>query len=122
MIPTLSTRTFKHLRKISRKSGFQAADEEIIDMGIRLLNLCQIAANVKNREERAVKDLLTKPEMEALGILRLQFTVTGRLLSARELSSAMKYQSSRSGHLLLQGLFHKGFLVKRNGRLTFVLK
>ncbi len=118
MIPTLSTRAFKHLRKINRKSDLQATDEEIHDMGVRLLSLCHIAANAKNREEKSLQDLLTEPEMKALQILRQEFTITGRLLSARRLSSALGYQSSRSGHLLLQRLSRKGFLIKRSGLLS----
>src|ERR1051325_780247 len=102
MIPTLSTRAFKHLHKISRKAGLQSTDEGIHDIGIRLLGLCHIAANVKNREDKALKNLLTEPEIKALDVLCKQFIVMGRLLSARELSCALGYKSSRSGHLLLQ--------------------
>ncbi len=87
-------------------------------MGVRLLGLCHIAANVKNREEKSLQDLLTEPEMKALQILRQEFTATGHLLSARKLSSALGYQSSRSGHLLLQRLSCKGFLIKRSGLLS----
>jgi hypothetical protein len=118
MIPTLTTRTFKHLRKINQKSGFQSTDEETHDMGVRLLGLCHIAANVKNREAEAIQDLLTEHEVKALQILREQFSTTGQLLSVRELSSALGYQSSRSGHLILQHLLSKGFLVKRGGGLS----
>lgn len=118
MIPTLSTREFKHLQKISQKAGLQNTDEEIHDMGVRLVGLCHIAANVKNREDKALKDLLTEPELKALEILRKQFATTGRLASARELSRALEYKSSRSGHLLLQSLLTKRFLIRIGGHLT----
>lgn len=88
-------------------------------MGVRLLNLCHIAANVKNREDKALKNLLTEPEVKALEILRKQFTAAGRLLSARELSSALGYKSSRSGHLLLQSLLTKRLLIRIGGNLAF---
>lgn len=120
MIPILSTRTFKHLRKIQRKSGIESTDEEIHDMGVRFLGLCHIAASVKNQEEKAVQDLLTEPEKEALQVLRQQYAATGSFPSVRGLSSALGYQSSRSGHVLLQRLLSKGFLVKRGGHLSLV--
>ena len=41
----------KFLRKISRKSGLQYTDEEVHDMGVRLLSLCHIATSAKNRED-----------------------------------------------------------------------
>jgi hypothetical protein len=50
MTPQLSTRAFKFLRKISRKSGLQYTDEEVHDMGVRFLGLCHIATNAKKRE------------------------------------------------------------------------
>ena len=119
MIPTLSTRAFKHLHKISRKDGLQNTDEEIHDMGVRLLSLCHIAANVKNREDKTLKNLLTETEIQALEILRKQFTTSGRLSSVRELSNALGYKSSRSGHLVLQSLLTKKLLVRIGGQLTF---
>jgi hypothetical protein len=118
MIPSLSTRAFKHLRKLNRKSGLQSTDVEIHDMGVRLLGLCHIAAHVKDREEKALQDLLTVAERKALQILRQQFITAGRLSSARELSAALGYKSSRSGHLLLQRLLIKGFLLKRGNCLS----
>jgi hypothetical protein len=95
------------------------ADEETHDMGIRLMSLCHVAASIKNREHRGLKGLLTDTEMKALEILRQQFTVTGHILSARELSSALGYKSSRSGFLLLQSLCAKRLLVEIGGQLGF---
>lgn len=120
MIPTLSTRAFKHLRRINQKTGLQSTGEEIHDMGTRLLGLCHIAAHVKSREEKATKDLLTEPELRALQLLGQQFVILGRLLSARELSAALGYRSSRSGHQLKQRLLSKGFLAKRGSCLSLV--
>jgi len=119
MLPPLSTRAFKYLHKISRKAGLQNSDEEIHDLGVRLLGLCQIAINARNREEKLFQDLLTEPEIEAARCLREQLAITGRISSARELSRALGYQSSRSGHLLLHRLLTKGVLIKRAGQLIF---
>ena len=80
MTTTLSTRAFKHLHKISRKAGLQNTDEEIHDMGVRLLGLCHVAANVKNREDKTLKDLLTEAEAKALEFLRKQFGLLRKFL------------------------------------------
>ena len=120
MIPPLSTRAFKYLQKINRKSGLETTDEVIFDMGARLISLCQIVAGATDREEQHLKNLLTEPEAKALRILGQQFATTGHLCSARELSRALGYQSSRSGHLLLHRLLSKGVLAKHAGQLSFV--
>ena len=119
MIPILSTRAFKHLHKINRKAGFECTDEEIYDMGVRLLSLSHVLAHVKNREDRSLQNLLTETEIKALQILRSHLIATGRLMSVRELSSALGYQSSRSGHLILQHLVNKRFLVQSGRHLAF---
>ena len=98
MTPQLSTRAFKFLRKISRKSGLQHTDDEVHDIGVRLLSLCNIAANAKKREAEHLQTLLTELEIKALRVLREQYADTGRVSSVRELSRALGYQSSRSGH------------------------
>jgi len=118
MIPRLSTRAFIFLRKVDQRTGLQNTAEEIHDIGERLLGLCQIALNGTDREDKALGGLLTETETNALGVLRNQFATTGRLSSARELSHALGYQSSSSGHLLLQRLMSKGILVRRAGQLT----
>ena len=89
-------------------------------MGVRLLGLCHIATNARNRKTRSHEDLLTEAEIKALEVLRKQFTATSRLFSARELSHALGYRSSRSGHVLLQRLLTKGVLIKRAGQLVLV--
>jgi hypothetical protein len=86
-------------------------------MGVRLLGLCHIATNARNRETKGHENLLTETEIKALGVLRQQFTATSRLSSARELSQALGYRSSRSGHLLLHRLLTKGALIKRAGHV-----
>ena len=119
MTPQLSTKAFTFLRKISRKSGLQYNDEEVHDMGVRLLSLCHIATSAKNREDERLQTLLTEPEIKALRMLHEQFAGTGRIPSARELSRALGYQSSRSGHVLLHRLLSKGVLLRRAGQLEF---
>ena len=119
MTPHLSTRAFRFLRKLNRKSGLQHTDEDVHDMGARLLGLCHIATNAKNREVECLHALLTEPEAKALQVLHEQFVCTGHISSARELSRALGYQSSRSGHVLLHCLLSKGVLIKRAGQLTF---
>ena len=59
MTTHLSTRAFKFLRKISRKTGLEKSDEEIHDIGTRLLCLCHVATNAKVREEKRHETLLT---------------------------------------------------------------
>src|SRR6266581_3165739 len=100
MTSPLSTRAFKFLQRISRKSGLQYTNEDIHDMGTRLLGLCHVAARIKNREDGSLQVLLTEIEIKTLRILREQFAATGRISSARELSQALGYRSSRSGHML----------------------
>src|ERR1019366_9980965 len=119
MTPHLSIRAFKFRRTIGRKSGLQDTDEEIHDMGARLLSLCHIAANAKDSVDDRHQTLLSEPEIKALRMLHEQFTHTGRVATARELSRALGYQSSRSGHVLLHCLLSKGVLIKRAGQLMF---
>jgi SOS-response transcriptional repressor LexA len=52
-------------------------------------------------------------------MLHEQFAGTGRIPSVRELSRALGYQSSRSGHVLLHRLLSKGVLLRRAGQLEF---
>ncbi len=87
--------------------------------GLRLLGLSHVAANIKSREDKVLKNLLTETEVKALETLRRQFSVVGRLSSARELSNALGYKSSRSGHLILQSLLTKELLVRSGGKLAF---
>jgi len=119
MITRLSTRAFKFLHKISRKAGLENSDEEIHDMGLRLLGLCDIAIEAQNSATKNHDNLLTEPERKALCTLREQYVATGRLASARELSKTLGYRSSRSGHLLLHSLLSKRVLVRQAGRLNF---
>jgi hypothetical protein len=112
MIPALSTRAFKYLRKIDRRIGLRHTDEEVHEIGARLLHLCHVAVDSKERETKRLQNLLTEVEVRALHVLREQLVITGRLCSARELSRALGYQSSRSGHLILKSLLYKGLLIK----------
>jgi hypothetical protein len=119
MTPTLSTRAFKYLRKCDRRVGLRHTDEEIHEIGARLLHLCHVAVEAKEKDAKRLWGLLTEPEVKAFRILREQFINSGRLCSARELALALGYKSSRSGHLVLQRLLCKGSLVKSAGHLVF---
>ena len=119
MIPQLSSNAFKFLRNISKKAGLVATDEEIHDMAIRLLTLCELASKTQDRQVPLNSDL-TEAETQAVTAIREHFTRTGNVPSARELSQAMGYRSSRSGHLLLKRLLNRGIL-KRQG-ITVVLR
>ena len=114
----LSTRAFKFLQKTARKLGLQHNDEDVFEMGTRLLALSDVVSGFNEKENR-FEILLNEQEINALRVLRNQFTLTGRICSARELSRALGYQSSRSGHILLHRLITKGVLVKRTGQLAF---
>ena len=122
MTPTLSTRAFKYLRKCDRRVGLRHTDEEIHEIGARLLHLCHVAVEAKEREAREIRSLLTDTEVKAVRILKERFITNGQLCSARELSRALGFQSSRSGHLILQRLLCKGLLVKSAGHLVFSKK
>ena len=121
MVTHLSTRAFKFLRHISRRSGLQCADEEIHDMGIRLLTLCGIAAKVE-KERAPVLLVLSESEARALKIIEQHFAAEGHCPSARLLSRALGYRSSRSGHLMLQRLLNRGILARHAGRFNLVQK
>src|ERR1035437_1754440 len=119
MVPTLSTRAFKYLRKCDRMVGLQHTDEEVHEIGARLLHLCYVAVEAKEKDAKRLLGLLTEVEIRALRVLSENLVSTGRLCSARELALALGYKSSRSGHLILQRLLCKGFLVKSAGHLVF---
>jgi hypothetical protein len=120
--PTLSTRAFKYLRKCDPMSGLQHTDEEVHEIGARLLHLCHVAADSKEKEARLLQGLLTEAEVKGLRVLEEKFAITGRLCSAREFSLALGYKSSRSGHSILHRLLCKGLLVKSAGHLVFSQK
>ena len=118
-IPQLSGRGFKHLRRITKPTK-PASDEEIHDMGRRLLTLCGLLA--ENGEDQEPECELTEQEIAALQIIANRAETVEGVPSARELSRALNYKSSRSGHQLLRRLMEKGAL-RRNGRqLEVVLK
>jgi hypothetical protein len=119
---TLSTRAYKYLRKIDRSIGLQHTDEEVHEIGTRLLHLCQVVLDSKEREERRLRGLLAEVEIRALRVLDENLVNTGRLCSARALANALGYKSSRSGHLILQRLLCKGLLLKRAGQFVFSQK
>jgi hypothetical protein len=117
MVPHLSTRAFKFLRHISKKSGLQYSDVEIHDMGIRLLTLCQAAAEGET-EGKSTSAALTGMEIEAIKFIKQKFTKTGNFPSVRILSTALGYRSSPSGYLMFRRLVSKGILARRDGRLV----
>jgi len=122
MVPTLSARAFKYLRKCDRMVGIQHTDEEVHEIGARLLHLCHVAVEAKEKDAKGLRGLLTEVEIRALRVLNGNLVSTGQLCSARELSRALGFQSSRSGHLILQRLLCKGLLVKSAGHLVFSKK
>jgi len=117
MIPFLSINAFKFLRSISRKLGLECSDEEIHDMGIRLLTLCEIV--VKGEEERVkAVSIFTVVEAEGLKAIQEHYAAKGNIPSARTLSRLLGYRSSRSGHLLLQRFLDRGILIRRGSGLA----
>lgn len=114
--PELSTRSLRHLRNLNRKMGTSFTDEELHDIGSRLLSLSQVAANASVPE---TDDFLNEREREALDVLRKS---NGPVQSVRQLARALGYRSSRSGQLILQSLFAKEFLVKKGGRFVLAEK
>ena len=122
MIRNLSRRAFRHLRLLDQKLGLGHTDAEIYELGARLVNLCHVATEVEEIEARRLRKLLTDTEVKAVNVLREHLAGTGRLCSARELSRALGYQSSRSGFLLLQRLRCKGVLLKLSADLALSQK
>lgn len=85
-------------------------------MGVRLLTLGALVTNAGDSQEMDSPYQLTAPETEALRHIRKKFTNTGSFPSARELSRTLGYQSSRSGHRLINQLIAKGILARARGK------
>lgn len=110
----ISNRTFKHLRKVTRQAGIQIPDEDVHDMGRRLESICFV---LSKSDESSKPDLgLTDQEVAALQVI-VDRVKASKLVSSRNISNALGYASSRSGHLLIQRLLNKGFLIMRRGQV-----
>ena len=102
-----------------QKAGLQCSDDEIHDLGIRLLTLCQAAADTE-KESRTLSAVLTGVEIEAIKFIKQELARTGTFPSVRILATALGYRSSRSGHVMVRRLESKGILGHRGGRLAIV--
>jgi hypothetical protein len=60
----------------------------------------------------------TDAEAQAIKAVQEHFAATGSIPSARVLSRALGYRSSRFGHLLLQRLLNRGNLIRRGNSLA----
>jgi hypothetical protein len=110
----LSTRAFKHLRRITNQNSLHSTDEEIHDMGRRLSVICAVLS--KPGEAWKAHFDVTEQEAAALHAIK-EAAGTSQAPSARNISRSLGYASSRSGHVLLRRLLDKRLLVKRRGRL-----
>src|SRR5258705_9792369 len=110
---SLSTRAFKHLRRITKGGAGQLSDVDIHDLGRRLAGICTV---LSTPEEASKRDFdVTDQESAALRLIRED--VQNSIVSARTISRSLGYASSRSGHLLLHRPIDKGFLIRRYGRI-----
>lgn len=112
----LSEKAFEELLVIVREEfGEQITDDDVEDIGIRLLQLYKFLAT-PDVSRSAIK--MTESEARAVAFLQ-NANGNGNSPSIRNLCKAMGFRSSRSGFRLLNTLMSKG-LVRRddNGRLT----
>jgi hypothetical protein len=115
--PRISGRALKHLKRIAGLSG-NIGDEEIYDMGKRLLTLCDILTEPKAVSKETPE--LSNDEQAAMEIIHHRARNGEAMPSTRELSRLLKFKSSRSGFLLLVRLLDKGLLRKRGRRLELM--
>jgi hypothetical protein len=115
--PRISGRALKHLKRIAGRSG-NVGDEEIYDMGKRLLTLCDVLTEPKAVSNDTPE--LSNDEQAAMEIIYQRARNGEDLPSTRELSRLLKFKSSRSGFLLLVRLLDKGLLRKRGRRLELM--
>jgi hypothetical protein len=116
-IQPLSRRAFKHLRKITRQAGIRVLEEDVHDMGRRLENICALLSKPDAPLKPDID--LTTQEIAAIRVIKQMVPDSRNRLSARKLSHALGYASSRSGHLLLHRLIDKGVLIQRKGSIEF---
>ena len=98
---------------MTRQAGFHLSDEDVYDMGNRLMNICAVIGKPADDEKQDF-DL---SESESLAVEFIKKSAKGSPLSSRTLSRALGYKSSRSGHILLHRLLNKGVLERRRGRI-----
>src|SRR4051812_19475195 len=96
----ISGRTFKYLRSITHREGMLVSDQDIHDMGYRLT----VISAVLTRSETLPKRDFDLDNREADALRAIREFPAAKTISARHVSQALGYASSRSGHQLLNRL------------------
>lgn len=105
----LSAEAMNDLQTIVQKEISElVTDDEIEDMGIRLLRLFSI---IVTQEPKPACVQLAKQEQKALAFIGSEIK-QGRSPSLRQLTQAVGLKSSRSGYRLLNKLISKGQVVR----------
>ena len=109
----LSERAFAELKIIAKDEyGETLSDEEIHDMGFRLLHLFDLL-QPKETIEPGGRIQVTEQEQKVLTYIRDTLDAGKTFPSVRDIARAAGFRSSRSGFRMLQKLIKKG-LVKRD--------
>jgi len=107
----LSPQALADLKVIAREEiKGDLSDDELQEMGIRLLRLFSILTSPSKTQTIEVSD----QELRALKFLSHEIHLNARMPSVRELAAALGLRSSRSGHRMLSRLM-KRELIARDG-------
>ena len=109
-LPLLSEDAFKELKIIVRKEyGASFSDSEIRDMGIRLLTLSRFlySGSGGNKYQQPSDE-----DLKPLRYLHQAICHSGISPSVRDIASALKLRSSRSGFKILKRLMDQGFVFR----------
>ena len=125
-ITNISAEAFAELKKIAIKEYGEGVmtDIEIMDMGLRLLNLCDILIRPTEQEEQQQVRFssLSDKEAQAFQYITDQLKHRNHSPSAREVAKHLGYSSSRTGLRVINGLIEKGVLVKKKTKGSKYMK
>jgi len=120
---SLSPKAFEELREIVRDEyGETTADQEIHEMGTRLLRLFNtlLVSDSKDLSQAGTQGPLTEKELKVLEFIKHSMKEKRRP-SVRGISRAMGLRSSRSGFRLLRSLIGRGLVYRgQKGELRII--
>lgn len=111
----LSPTAFEELRQIAQAEyGKAMSDDEINDMGVRLLKLFRILGT-QDPEQKTIEYSISVSSQEFKALKYLHHAIYHNHVSpsVRDITQALGYRSSRSGFRILNHLIDRG-LVYRN--------
>jgi len=109
----LSAQAFQKLKRIVQDEFGDMPNNEIEEMGIRLLRLFSILKTVTSPKGKGCSDIaVSDQEFKALKYLHHAIYHENKAPSVRDITIAVGFSSSRSGFRLLNKLMERGFVYR----------